>query len=401
MDYDYLAQSLAALAGVPVRLYTDGKFERLYHHTRFKPDLAIMEESNIFQNPGNVSYYMDENFLYYGLFRSAKDNAALVMGPVAQAPVDRTLAVKILRAMGESVGRAGELADYFAAIPSYPMRNFLQILCTVNYFLNGEQMDVGRLLLTAENVSAPLPDAPERRLPRTAHNTDELEALMLSYVEHGRVDEIQKLFQLPVAGRAGTMAAVALRQENNLVICTATLVTRAAIRGGLDKATAFSLSDSYIQRAELLDDYTGLVQLNARMLEEFARRVADIRCGGGGSSLIGAVREYILLHLDRAITTQDLSRAVGMNRTYLCKRVQEEIGMTINHYVTTVKMDEARRLLEVTKKSPAEIAGVLGYSSQSYFQRVFKKVVGVTPGKYRADGKPDGPASGFDLIGVG
>ena len=203
MDYDYLAQSLAALAGVPVRLYTDGKFERLYHHTRFKPDLAIMEESNIFQNPGSVSYYMDENFLYYGLFRSAKDNAALVMGPVAQAPVDRTLAVKILRAMGESVGRAGELADYFAAIPSYPMRNFLQILCTVNYFLNGEQMDVGRLLLTAENVSAPLPDAPERRLPRTAHNTDELEALMLSYVEHGRVDEIQKLFQLPVAGGGG------------------------------------------------------------------------------------------------------------------------------------------------------------------------------------------------------
>ena len=180
--------------------------------------------------------------------------------------------------MGESVGRAGELADYFAAIPSYPMRNFLQILCTVNYFLNGEQMDVGRLLLTAENVSAPLPDAPERQLPRTAHNTDELEALMLSYVEHGRVDEIQKLFQLPVAGRAGTMAADALRQEKNLVICTATLVTRAAIRGGLDKATAFSLSDSYIQRAELLDDYTGLVQLNARMLEEFARRVADIRC---------------------------------------------------------------------------------------------------------------------------
>lgn len=47
------------------------------------------------------------------------------------------------------------------------------------------------------------------------------------------------------------------------------------------------------------------------------------------------------------------------------------------------------------------LAGVLGYSSQSYFQRVFKKVVGVTPGKYRADGKPDGPASGFDLIGVG
>lgn len=384
MDYDYLAQSLAALAGVPVRIYIDGVFECLYHHTRFKPDLAITEEANIFRNPGNVSYYMDENFLYYGLFRSARDSVALVMGPVSQVAVDRGLAVKILRAMGESVGRAGELVDYFAAIPAYPLRNFLQILCTVNFFLNGEKLDISQLLLSEEAMpDPPAAAAPESEAPRTAHNTDELEAVMLSCVEHGRVDEIRTLFQRPIAGRAGTMAADALRQEKNLLICAATLITRAAIRGGLDRATAFSLSDAYIQRAELMRDCTGLVRLNAQMVEDFTRRVADARCGAGDSQLIRAAREYILLHLDRPVTTEDLSRAAGMNRTYLCKRFQEEIGMTVNHYVTAVKVDEAKRLLEVTKKTPAEIAEMLGYSSQSYFQRVFKKAAGVTPGEYR------------------
>lgn len=384
MDYDYLAQSLAALSGVPVRIYVDGKFTGLHHHTKFKPDFAITEEANIFRNPGNVSYYMDENFLYYGLFRSIRDKVALVMGPVSQVPVDRNLAVKILRAMGESVGRAGELIDYFAAIPSYPLRNFLQILCAVNFFLNDEKLDVSQLILSEEPMPAPPPAAAsESGAARTAHNTDELETIMLSCVEHGRVDEIQKLFQRPAAGRAGTMAADALRQEKNLIICTATLVTRAAIRGGLDRATAFSLSDTYIQRAELIEDYVGLVRLSARMVEDFTRRVADARCGVGNSDLIRAARGYILLHLDRTITTEELSRAMGMNRTYLCKRFQEEAGMTVNHYVTAVKMDEARRLLEVTKKTPAEIAEVLGYSSQSYFQSVFKKAAGVTPGEYR------------------
>lgn len=384
MDYDYLAQSLAALSGVPVRIYVDGKFTGLHHHTKFKPDLAITEEANIFRNPGNVSYYMDENFLYYGLFRSAKDGIALVMGPVAQTTVDRTMAVKILRTMGESVGRAGEIMDYFAAIPSYPLRNFLQILCTVNFFLNDEKLDVSQLLLVQEELPA-VPPSPsiQEVVPHEAHNTDELEAVMLSCVEHGRVDEIQKLFQRPVEGRAGTMAADALRQEKNLIICTATLVTRAAIRGGLDRATAFSLSDTYIQRAELIEDYVGLVRLSARMVEDFTRRVADARCGAGSSDLIRAARGYILLHLDRTITTEELSRAMGMNRTYLCKRFQEEAGMTVNHYVTAVKMDEAKRLLDVTKKTSAEIAEVLGYSSQSYFQSVFKKVAGVTPGEYR------------------
>ena len=409
MDYDYLAQSLAALAGVPVRLYKNGKFEALYHHTKFKPDLAVAEEPKIFCNPGNVSYYMDANFLYYGLFRSMRDSVALVMGPVTQVPVDRSLAVKILRAMGESVRRAGELTDYFAAIPSYPLRNFLQILCTVNFFLNDEKLDVSQILLSNErerseeggersgleescgdgrlpekNRSDPQPAA-EAAVSRTAHNTDELEAFMLSCVEHGRSDEIRKLFQRPVTGRAGTLAADALRQEKNLIICTATLVTRAAIRGGLDKAAAFSLSDAYIQRAELMEDYEGLVRLNARMLEDFTDRVADARCSGGSFPLLRTVREYILQHLDEAVTTGDLSRAAGMNRTYFCKRFQEEAGMTVNHYITDVKMNEARRLLEITKKTSAEIAGILGYSSQSYFQNAFKKFTGRTPGEYRRE----------------
>lgn len=394
MDYDYLAQSLAALSGVPVRIYRDGKFAGLRHHTKFKPDFAITEEANIFRSPGNVRYYMDENFLCYGLFRAAKDGVSFVMGPVSQVPVDRKLAVKILRTMGESVNRAGEIVDYFSAIPAYPLRNFLQILCTVNFFLNDEKLDVSRLLLEEKGLSAPLPPpAPRGDDSITVHNTDEIEEIMLACVEYGRTDEIEALFRRPIEGRAGTMAADALRQEKNLLICTATLVTRAAIRGGLDRAAAFSLSDSYIQKAELMGDYTGLLRLSAQMVEDFTRRVADVRCGVGTSQLIRDARAYILTHLDRPVTTGELAHATGMNRTYLCKRFQEEAGMTVNRYVTAVKMDEAKRLLKVTKKTPAEIAEVLGYSSQSYFQSVFKKSVGKTPGAYRAEAK--GSSSGF------
>lgn len=381
MDYDYLAQSLAALSGVPVRVYREGKFAGLYHHSKWKPDFAITEEKHIFRTPGNVCYYMDENFLYYGLFRLTAADMALVMGPVAQVTVDRPLAVKILRAMGESVNRAGELLDYFSAIPVYPLRNFLQILCTVNYFLNGEKLDVSQLILTEEPAPAPaLPAAPAQE-----HNTEEIEAIMLSCVEHGRVQEIHALFQRPVEGRAGALAADALRQEKNLVICTATLVTRAAVRGGLDRATAFSLSDSYIQKAELMRDYAGLLRLNARMVEDFTERVAAVRCGAGTCRFVRQAREYILTHLDAPLTTEVLARALGTNRTYLCKRFAQQAGMTINHYVTVCRMDEAKRLLEVTKKTPAEIAEVLGYSSQSYFQSVFKKTTGKTPGEYRKE----------------
>ena len=381
-DYDYLASSLSTLAALPVRLYRDGIFQGLYHHTKFKPDLAILEEPNIFRSNESVSYYMDENFLYYGLFRVKKDAVALLIGPVSQMPVNNSLAAKILRFMGEPASRAKELVDYFSTIPSYPLRTFLQILCTVNYFINGEKTDVSQLLLEEElPMEAP---AREHTSEQALHNTMDFEEVMLSHVQHGRVDEIEAMFRGAFAGRAGTMASDTLRQQKNLLICTATLVTRAAIRGGLNREQAFALSDLYIQKAELMADVLSLTRLNAQMVLDFTRRVNEEKSGIHHAKLARKVRDHILSHIGQPITTDDLARTLGMNRTYLCKRFVEETGLTINQYVTQVKMEEARRLMDITQKSIAEIAEYLGYSSQSYFQRVFKKTTQMTPGEYRS-----------------
>lgn len=74
-----------------------------------------------------------------------------------------------------------------------------------------------------------------------------------------------------------------------------------------------------------------------------------------------------------------------MKRTYLCNLFMRETGMTVNHYIASAKMDEAKRLMRVTHKSIAEIAECLGFSSQSCFQKVFKKYTGVTLGEYQKD----------------
>ena len=381
-DYEYLAHSIASLAALPVRLYRDGIFQGLYHHTKFKPDLAILEEPNIFRSIDSVSYYMDENFLYYGLFRVKNDAVALLIGPISLMPVNTTSAAKILRSMGEPASRAKELVDYFSSIPSYPLRTFLQILCTVNYFINNEKTDVGQLLLTEDLPAldtAVLPQPSEAEI----HNTMELEEMMLSCVEHGRTEDILKMFSAPTAGRAGEMASDALRQQKNLIICTATLVTRAAIRGGMNQEQAFALSDMYIQKAELMSDVLSLTRLNAQMVLDFTKRVEAEKAGIHKSKLVRQARDYILSHIGEAITTGILSKELGMNRTYLCKLFAEETGLTFNQYVTQVKMEEAKRLMDITKKSIAEISEYLGYSSQSYFQKVFKNRYGITPGEYR------------------
>ncbi len=383
IDYEYMALSLANLSSIPVRLYRDGKFAGLFHNSKFKPDLAILEEPNIFKNAASVSYYMTEEFLFYGLFRLKNEDVAMVLGPVAQLGVDRARAGRILLSIGESPARAAELQSYLRSIPSYPLRNFLQILCTFSYFLNGEKLSVGDIL--TEELEFPqveLPPKPAEETP-TGHNTYDLEQMLLSYIEHGRPDEMEKLFQMPATGRAGTMAQDTIRQQKNLLIVTATLSSRAAIRGGMDPEAAFALSDLYIQKAELLSSYEALSRLSMEMTMDYAKRVAALHCGDTNRKLIRDARQYILSHIHQRITTEQLAAALGKNRTYLCACFKEETGLSVNDYISRIKMDEAKRLLRVTNKPLRSIAEQLGYSTQSYFQNVFKKATGVTPLEYR------------------
>ena len=155
----------------------------LCRHSDFTPDPAVLEEKRIFENPGNVSYHMTDTFLFYGLFRMKHAPVSLVMGPVAQVNPDRAAACEILRSMGEAPGRARELMEYMQSIPTYPLRNFLQILCTLNYFINDEKLNV-KDLLTDEAL--PLIPGGETSSPAKqqygfVHNTYELEQLLLLY----------------------------------------------------------------------------------------------------------------------------------------------------------------------------------------------------------------------------
>jgi len=385
IDYKYMATTLANLSGLPVRLYEDAKFQGLFHHSKFKPDLAILEEKHIFENKDTVSYYMTDTFLFYGLFRIKENSIAFVIGPVAQIQLGKPAIRNILRSIGEPLSREHELKSYLESIPPYPLQQFLQILCSFDYFLNGEKRNVSDLLIpelsSATSAESPISDVPPE--PTFIHNTYELEQQLIAIVEHGRLDELKEMYNTPPIGRMGTMAQDALRQQKNLFICTTTLVTRASIRGGLEKETAFSLSDLYIQKAELLCSCSDVMELQMDMVLDFTERVADATFGEKANPQMRKLRTYILQHLSEKITTDQLARQLGINRTYLNALFQGQANMSPAAYIMMLRLDEAKRLLTISKKPLGEIAENLGFSSQSHFQNSFKKKFGLTPTEYR------------------
>lgn len=385
VDYGYLCQGLGHLSGLEVRLYQGNACLFCYTPSPFEPDIAglIWEEATGRQE--SAFYVETEDLLLFGVIRVPKDDAMLIIGPTSQIQPSRDAAMAILRSLGEPHGRLSELQAYFRGMISYPFENFLEILCFVNYAVNEEKLAVADLIGQNSDFSASIKESltADKQREDGPHNTYQGEQLMLSYVSTGNVTAIRAFFEKPPEGRVGALAHSELRQRRNTFICAATLISRAGIAGGMQAETAFALSDRYIQKAELLDKSSDITRLNMDMLLDYTMRVEALKCGVEHSRLARDVMRYIQRHLGEKILIDEMADALGMNRSYLCERFQEETGSTIGAMVTTAKIEEAKRLLRVTALRVAQISEHLGFSSQSYFQAVFRKAEGCTPKGYR------------------
>lgn len=98
--------------------------------------------------------------------------------------------------------------------------------------------------------------------------------------------------------------------------------------------------------------------------------------------IIKAIR-YIHDHLNDPITIQQLADETGFCTGHFIRVFEQIIGMPPKVYVTTQRIKRAQHLLHATKLSIKEIATQLGYPDNSYFIRVFKRSLGMTPGEYR------------------
>lgn len=202
-------------------------------------------------------------------------------------------------------------------------------------------------------------------------------------VSLGRTDLLHRALDAPPGGRVGVMSVNALRQLRYVFISFATLVSRAAIRGGLPEETAFLLSDLYCQRMDALSERADIERLLVGMAVDFCDKVAKNRQPRELSPLVRKALSYVSLHLHDSFGMEELAEYCGLGRRSLSLRFKEEMGMSVVDYVQREKIGEACFLLEHTELALPQIAAYLNYSSQSYFTEQFRKILGETPERYR------------------
>lgn len=314
-----------------------------------------------------------------------------VIGPVFYtAPTERQLRLA-LRPYTHSRENAAWAADLFRLLPELPVMSyaiFTRYAIMVHNTLTGQQLGLEVFDAAPAQETLGLADPPGQRDRSKVYLS---ERAMLQMVRNGDINynnALQATIRLspgvPIRGLDP------LRQMKTSIIVFTTLVSRAAIEGGLSPEIAYSVGDSYIQSAEDCRDSGELSALAHAMYHDFVYRVHHLHLNPDYSHAIQKCCDYIELSLDRKIRTADLAALVGYTEYYLTEKFKKETGQSVSSYIRYAKVERAKVLLESSDLSVREIADRLAFNTVNYFIQSFRDTTGYTPAQYRKKFKSTG-----------
>lgn len=162
------------------------------------------------------------------------------------------------------------------------------------------------------------------------------------------------------------------------------IMSRAAVNGGARYDDVAKVSqDMYLKTVET-DDIEAVCMWLLEALERIILFVFPIDVNK--QEQMGVLRKAIIFmnqNLQDNIGLEDVANAINLSPTYFSRLFSHEMDMTFIEYLTMIRVEESKKYLVDSKQSISDIAMRMGFSDQSYFSKVFKKVEGITPGKYR------------------
>lgn len=160
------------------------------------------------------------------------------------------------------------------------------------------------------------------------------------------------------------------------------LLSRSAVDGGADADRIFGLNHKYITEINNIKTVDELCVWLSRVMAQFTDNVfrySDVK----HIDVIRKAVDYIRRNYSQKITLDDVATHVYLSPSYFSKVFKDEMGGNFNEFLNKVRIDKSKKMLLNEDVKLVDIPGIVGFEDQSYFSKVFKKLTGTSPGKYR------------------
>lgn len=254
-----------------------------------------------------------------------------------------------------------------------------------------EEEELGSMEDSATYLSTSLPERYYRtqledRAAQFSHSDILLEEEMSKGIADGEVEVALKALKQINNQEKAKLSQNPLRSLKNSLIGSITIFTRAAIRGGVDYASCFTLSDAYIRQIDQARSEDDLDSIEERALRDFTGLVSQEQENQQRyNQTVLQIMKYINANLVDDLSLDALAQVFHLHPAYLSKLFKQETGEGVNRFIRAKRLEEAASMLKYTNNSIQDIAEFYRFSSQSHFTRQFKEHFGVPPARWRRE----------------
>lgn len=387
MDRVAYCRAYYAATGVHVSLLRDGGTA----YSSLAEALSLPTEGAwaLFPLRGNPCFCGVAPGILYGIVQAEGTRDTLVLGPVFNIPATDETVDQMMEQMRLPAERRDALFDALSVAPVMNGLSLAKHLSLVHLSVNGRVVDCDAIFAASEIPALEKTDMQSRLdilESERLHNSYYFEVEMYQKVREGCEEQLNRFFRenARISLQEGRMAASPLRHAKNVFI---SVVSRTgfigAIPGNLDVEKTYQLMDYYIRECERLTTVEAVNDLQYTMVLDFCRRTGQAKRPENVSTDVWHCMNYVRAHVYAPITLSDIARSVHRSTSYVMKKFKAELNVHVSAYITQCKLEEARTLLVFTEKNLSQISSDLCFSSQSYFQNLFKKAYGITPAQYR------------------
>lgn len=376
--------SFYSLTHIPVRLCVDGEPPVPHIHVPLTTDYESVILAALQNASSDFCHLVTPEYLLYGFFRLEQKNQYVLLGPAISVHNLDEQTMQLIHAQKDYPSTSYYLRRFLRKLPDLTVQQFLTNFNFLHEIITHSRHAHSKAVSYNENlIDLPASHAEQfspEQLPSIIENE------MLSFVEYGNTQALSdSIRHLETLGFFPSYSTNTLRTIRNIFIVSVSLCSRAAVRGGMDYTRALNASNEYMNHIERLSSYMDIENELYNMMFFYADEVSKVRALPLNSPLIRRVSSYVQIHLNEKITAGEIAKSLNISPSYLCHHFHEQTGQKLTDYITSTKIREAKRLLTYSEFTLKEISSQLGFSSQQYFQNVFKKETGMTPNEFRTD----------------
>lgn len=334
------------------------------------------------------SCHANLNHIAYPLVNQGDLLGSVIIGPFLMDTPDSTLVTAIAEQYRITPALCLELYDELTALTIIPPPRVQLLKKIIEFMLSPLIQNERAVMMQSQekllqqsriNETIQMYKGKEETVSSRYFHTKEKE--LLTKVRLGNVGEakglLNDLLGYVLFSQGGNLEAVRIR-----AIELTTLLSRVAIDGGAETDSIYQINNKLLPDLYRQQDLDELCLLLQKVAEHFMAVMFYEK--DKGNPYIRKALRYIADHYSEHLTITQVSDYVQLSSGYFSTLFSQVVGVSFREYLCNVRIEASKQLLLSTDYSLADIAVAVGFPDQSYYSKTFKKITGLTPGKFRA-----------------